>query len=137
MYQRYANSRLSHIILDQVDACYWKRMCAGRDGPQFSHLIFSNDLLLFPEVTIAKAYCIKHCLDQLCQSSGQMINVEKIQIYFSANIDSQLRQEIMQHTSFIEVHSLGKCLKANITHDRSYRNIFRHIIEQVQHQLSD
>lgn len=112
-------------------------MYAWWDGPQVSHLIFANALLLFPKATIEKAYCIKHCLDQLCQSSGQMINVEKTQIYFSANIDSQLRQEIMQHTGFIKVHSLEKCLRANITHDKSYRNIFRHIIEQVQHQLSD
>lgn len=39
--------RLSHIIADQVDGQYWKPMRADRYGPQISHLLFADDLLLF------------------------------------------------------------------------------------------
>jgi len=62
--------KLSHIIADQVDACYWKPMRAGRYGPQISHLVFVDDLLLFAEASIEQAHCVLHCLDMFCQASG-------------------------------------------------------------------
>jgi len=75
--------KLSHIIADQVDACYWKPMRAGRYGPQISHLVFADDLLLFAEASIEQAHCVLHCLDMFCQASGQQINYQKTQVFFS------------------------------------------------------
>lgn len=81
---------LSHIIADQIDARYWK-LCKACE-PKVSHLLFTDDLLLFAKATIEQAYYITHCPDQFCQVSDQKINVEKIQIFFIANVDPQLRQ---------------------------------------------
>lgn len=66
--------RLSHIIANQVEVDYWKPMRAGREGPQISHLLFADDLLLFVEASVEQDYCIMHCLNQFCSSSGQKIN---------------------------------------------------------------
>jgi len=74
--------KLSHIIADQVDACYWKPMRAGRYRPQISHLVFVDDLLLFAEASIEQAHCVLHCLDMFCQASGQQINYQKTQVFF-------------------------------------------------------
>jgi len=74
--------KLSHIIADQVEAEYWKPMRAGRYGPQISHLLFVDDLLLFAEASIKQAHCVMHCLDLFCQASGQKINSKKTQIFF-------------------------------------------------------
>jgi hypothetical protein len=69
--------QLSHIIADQVDAQYWKPMRAGRYGPQISHLLFVDDLLLFAEASFEQSHCIMHCLNLFCQASGQKINSQK------------------------------------------------------------
>jgi hypothetical protein len=79
--------RLSHIIADQVEAQYWKPMCAGRYGPQISHLLFANDLLLFAEASI----------------------------YFSKIVDQHLREEILNHTGYTQVNNIGRYLGANIS----------------------
>ncbi|CAJ2654248.1 unnamed protein product [Trifolium pratense] len=72
--------RLSHIIADQVDAEYWKPMRA--------------------EASIEQVHCIMHCLDIFCQASGQKINNQKTEIYFSKNVDQQLREDILSHTGY-------------------------------------
>ncbi|CAJ2634326.1 unnamed protein product [Trifolium pratense] len=128
--------RLSHIIADQVEANYWKPMRAGKSGPQISHLLFADDLLLFAEASIEQAHCVMHCLDQFCQASGQRINNQKTQIFFSKNVDQQLKGDILQHTGFTQVDSLGKYLEANIAPGRTTRGKFEHIISKMQNRLS-
>jgi hypothetical protein len=71
-------------------------MRVGKSGPQISHL-FADDLL-FAEASIEEAHCVMHCLDQFCQASGQRINNQKTQIFFSKNVDQQLKDDILQHT---------------------------------------
>ncbi|PNX85610.1 ribonuclease H, partial [Trifolium pratense] len=120
---------------DQVEASYWKPMRAGRSGPHISHLLFADDLLLFAEASIEQAHCVMHCLDQFCQASGQKINNEKTQVYFSKNVDQHTKDDILQHTGFTHVNSLGKYLGANIAPGRT-RGKFQHIIGKLQNKLS-
>lgn len=127
--------KLSHIIADQVEANYWKPMRAGRNGPQISHLLFADDLLLFAEASIEQAYCVMHCLDMFCQASGKKLNNQKTQIFFSKNVDN-LRDDILHHTGFSHVNSLGKYLGANISSRRANRGHFNHIIQKIQTRLS-
>ncbi|CAJ2627891.1 unnamed protein product [Trifolium pratense] len=128
--------RLSHIITDQVEANYWKPMRAGRYGPQISHLLFVGDLLLFAEASIDQAHCVMHCLDLFCQAFGQKINTQKTQIFFSKNVDEKLRDDILQHTGFSQVNSLGKYLGAHLSSGRTNRCHFNHIIQKIQTRLT-
>ncbi|CAJ2669949.1 unnamed protein product [Trifolium pratense] len=128
--------RLSHIIADQVDAEYWKPMRAGRNGPKISHLLFADDLLLFAEASIEQVHCIMHCLDIFCQASGQKINNQKTEIYFSKNVDQQLREDILNHTGYKHVNNIGRYLGANISPGRSTRGKFHNIIDKIQNKLS-
>ncbi|GAU36844.1 hypothetical protein TSUD_213680 [Trifolium subterraneum] len=120
----------------QVEANYWKPMHAGRSGPKISHLLFADDLLLFAEAYIEQAHCVMHCLEQFCLASGQNINSQKTQIFFSKNVDQRTRDDIVQHTGFTQVNNLGKYLGANIAPGRSTRGKFQHIIGKIQNRLS-
>jgi len=71
-----------------------------------------------------------------CQSSGQKINRQKTQVYFFKNVDNQLREDIIQHTGFIQVNSLGKYLRANIAPGRTSRGHFNHIINKIKNKFS-
>lgn len=44
--------RLSHIICDAVRKRSWSAVKIGRGGPEVSHLMFADDLILFGEATM-------------------------------------------------------------------------------------
>ncbi|GAU35182.1 hypothetical protein TSUD_319920 [Trifolium subterraneum] len=88
------------------------------------------------EASIEQAHCVMHCLDQFCQASGQKINNQKTQVYFSKNVDQRTKDDILQHTGFTHVNSLGKYLGANIAPGRTTRGKFQHIIGKMQDKLS-
>ncbi|GAU37815.1 hypothetical protein TSUD_276320 [Trifolium subterraneum] len=68
--------------------------------------------------------------------AGQKINNQKTQIFFSKNVDQQLKSDIVQHTGYTPVVSLGKYLGANIDLWRSTRGKFNYILEKIQNRLS-
>lgn len=128
--------RLSHLIADHVEAGYWKPMRVGRIGPQISHLMFADDLLLFLEASVEQCYNVLHCLEEFCQASGQKLNAQKTQIYFSKNTDPLLKEAILSHTGFKEATRIGRYLGANIVQGRTTQGQFQHIIDKVQQRLS-
>lgn len=44
--------KLYHMIMDEVDKKEWEGMNMGKKGPRVSHMMFSDDLLLFGKVVV-------------------------------------------------------------------------------------
>jgi len=52
------------------------------------------------------------------------------------NIDIQLRKEILHHTRFNQVNSLGMYLGANLSPRKSLRGKFNHIVSKIQSKVN-
>lgn len=46
----------------------------GRNGLKITHLMFTDDLLLFSEATKEQAKCVMNCINTFCDMSGQKVS---------------------------------------------------------------
>jgi hypothetical protein len=65
-----------------------------RNAPSVSHLLFANDSLILMRADIINATSLRQVLEEYCASSGQMISESKCSIFFSPNVDVNLRVDI-------------------------------------------
>lgn len=62
--------RLTRFIAEEVEKGSWKPIKAGRNGPEISHLMFADDLLLFGKATEDSMTCVMNTLDTFCNLFG-------------------------------------------------------------------
>jgi hypothetical protein len=75
----------------------------ARNCSPITHLLFSDDLLIFAKATSSEASTIRNCFNLYCCWSGQAINSAKSSILFSKN------------TSPTSIHSITDILPFKIT----------------------
>ena len=61
-------------------------------APRISHLLFTDDSLLFCQASLKEVQCVANILQLYADSSGQCINFEKSSIYFSSNTEVAQRE---------------------------------------------
>ena len=67
-------------------------MRSSKSGLAFSHLMFANDLVLFAKADQINCSTIKGVLDAFCSKSSQTVSEVKSWVYFSLNVDSDLKE---------------------------------------------
>ena len=68
---------------------------ASHNGPEFSHLLFTDDNLLFARANRQACRIIFDILNQYEQASGQKINYEKSEVSFSRGISVEKQEELL------------------------------------------
>lgn len=63
-------------------------------APKVTHLLFVDDSFLFFKANVTEAAKVKELLNEYGSSSGQSINYQKSDIFFSANVRRDKQQEI-------------------------------------------
>ena len=64
---------LSQLIENKCNAKLWQPVKASQSGPTFSHILFTDDLLLFVKVDYINCSTIRDVLDEFCSLLGQIV----------------------------------------------------------------
>lgn len=126
----------SHIISNEVDSSVWNPLRVGMQGPNVSHLMFGDDLLLFGKATDNQVICMLDTLRRWGDMSGQEASVEKMTVLFSRGVANNTGRSIVAYTSFREVSCLSKYLGVPLL-GRSHRvSNFNYVIDPVNNKLA-
>ncbi|KAG8381639.1 hypothetical protein BUALT_Bualt06G0142500 [Buddleja alternifolia] len=91
--------KLGSLIDAAVKDRVWKPVPTSRNGPQISHLMFADDLLLFGEASVRRVQSAMQILSKFCAMSGQRVNTQKSRIYFSKNTKPETKHGIARITN--------------------------------------
>ncbi|MCH84271.1 RNA-directed DNA polymerase (Reverse transcriptase), partial [Trifolium medium] len=111
-------------------------MKAGRNGPNISHLMFADDLLLFGQATHNTMNSIMSTLTKFCQMSGQQVNHTKTSIFYSKNVSRPIRDDLNALSGFTEASSLGNYLGVPALGRKPRSNDFYYLIDKVKNRLA-
>jgi hypothetical protein len=128
--------KLSHIILQVVRDNKWHGIKAGRNGPEISHLMFADDLLLFGEATEKQMRCVMQVLNSFCNISGQEISQDKTSILFSKNVDRGMKQKLLNISGFHVTGDFGKYLGVPLIGRAPKRRDYQYLVDQVSAKLA-
>ena len=73
-----------------------KGVLSSQQGVRISHLLFSNDTLLFCQATVDECQRLLDLLGKYEAASGQAINRQKKTLFFSKNTRREVRNDIQQ-----------------------------------------
>ena len=107
----------------------------GRNGPNISHLLFADDILLFGEASVSQIRCVQKCLQKFCSLSGEKVSQAKTQIYFSKNMSNQTTFEIIEICGHSRTHNIGKYFGVQLRNGQFSRYKFADIISKVESML--
>lgn len=72
-------------------------IAVSRYAPSLSHFFFADDSLLLLRASIQDCDAITRILHTFELASGQQVNIEKSDIFFTSKTPEATRDEIMQH----------------------------------------
>ena len=126
---------LGVLIREKCEANLWDPMKASRNGPSFSHLFFVDDLVLFAKADRKNYYNVRGTLDSFCVLSDQKVSLHKSKVYFSPNIDPNLREEMCEILGMNSTLNLGKYLGFPLKLPKSSSQDFNFVIDRVHNKL--
>lgn len=126
--------RLSHCIKWIVELGGWCPTKISRKGLAVSHLFFANDLLLFAKASVD--HVIKQRLNTFSTASSQKINVNKSSIFFSANMDFALQQDICSMAGMNRTEEIGMYLGVLMIEGCMTKAFFYPLLQKVDSHLA-
>ena len=106
-----------------------------RNGPRVSHLFFADDSVLFCQAKVEECQRVLELLSVYEKGSGQKINREKTNIFFSANTHQDMQNQIQQLLGVPAIRQYEKYLGLPALVGRAKKQSFVYIRERVRRKL--
>ena len=127
---------LGYLIEQKCIEGVWKPFKASRENVGISHLFFADDLILFAKINEEACEVILEVLRIFCNESGQKVSLEKSRIYFSPNVEAEVRDEVCEKLGIQATTIIGKYLGFPIKHKGAARNHLNFIVERAMNKLA-
>jgi len=101
-----------------------------------SHLLFADDSLILMNADKKNADCLRNLLDRYCQSSGQMLSVNKSSIFFSENTDPGRRLEVTTSLNIMTESLNDKYLGLPTLVGADRSDCFWHLVDRIRLRIS-
>ena len=125
---------LGALIIDKCEDKLWNPVRASQGGIAFSHLFFTDDLVLFAKADQKNFAVIRDVLDSFCDMSGQKVSNQKSRVFFSPNLPAHERERLSDILGFRSTPNQGKYLGFPIKHT-SISQDYSFNLELVQNRL--
>ena len=87
---------LGHLIEQKCVDGDWVPLKASMDNLGFSHLLSADDIILFSKVDRRACDTMMEVLEKFCYKFGQKISQDKSWVYFSPNVNDELKDEVCE-----------------------------------------
>jgi len=114
----------------------WEPICISSGGPQISHLLFADDVLLFMKARNSQLRFVTNLLERFSQASGLKINLSKARAFYSSGTPQGKINNITNIFGIRSTTSLDKYLGFPMLKGRLKRIDFYFIIEKMQTRLA-
>ena len=104
----------------------------ARHCPRLTHLLFADDTMFFIKATTSNASTLHAILQQYELASGQLINLDKSSISFSAKTPQETRISVKQTLGIAKEGGVGKYLGLPELFTRKKRDLFSSIVERIK-----
>ena len=128
--------KLSLSIQHKVLSGIWKPIHVSKGGPQLSHILFADDVMLFCEASIEQVKVVIDTLDEFFSASGLRINTFKSKAMCSRMVQGEIKQEIQDISTIKFVADLGHYLGFPLVKGRVSRNVYNDVVDKVSKRLS-
>jgi hypothetical protein len=105
------------------------KVCRG--APLLTHLLFADDCFLFCRADVNECTKLKMILKTYEEASGQAINLQKSEIFFSKNTSEEVKENIKRIFQVSEGLGSGKYLGLPSTIGRKKKAIFGYLRDRV------
>ncbi|XP_074326550.1 uncharacterized protein LOC141664498 [Apium graveolens] len=126
---------LSALIKKYENKGLIKGIKVARGAPPVSHLFFADDSYVYCRATRGEASQVMSLLSVFEKVSGQKINVEKSNVFFSQNVQQETKTEILQVTGFMEASASTQYLGLPNCIGRNKSAILGYLKDRVRNRI--
>ena len=122
---------LSRLLLRAENTGQIHGIRAVRGYTPITHLMFSDDLLLFTRLSHKELNAILNCLEIYQSWSVQVVNFQKSSILFSHNLNTERKRSLCSLSGFEEGDPSSKYLGLPLALSSSKKHMFESVVEKI------